>query len=223
MRRWTYISHIALGFSGALFFLALIYVMLSRLPVIDSLLAHSDQAAANTVKATGVIANASVEQAKQAVTIERDFRTLAWHVDRSMLKVNALLDSSNDVVKYHVGPLLDSVRKATDAIPETLKHVEDTADSSKAAIDSVKQVSDDVHATITDKRTSELITYLHDTGEHISSMSASGDKILSDGQWRAHQILHPDAKTKVKLGFWGSTWAGLQYLRSDVMPKISLF
>jgi len=42
---------------------------------------------------------------------------------------------------------------------------------------------------------------------HLVGMSASGDLMLADVQWKTHQLLHPD---RVKLGFWGGTWAGIQ-------------
>jgi hypothetical protein len=50
---------------------------------------------------------------------------------------------------------------------------------------------------------------------HFSGMSASSDSMLSDFQWKEHQLLHPD---KVKLTFWGGTFAGLQALHKLSPP-----
>lgn len=222
MRRWVLISHMALGFSGALCFLAITAVVTWNIPRVNSMLAHADKASENVVNVTKVIADGSEQQAAQAVQIERDVRALSWKVDRSLGHVNKLVDTAADQVK-HVGPLLDSMKKATDSIPGAVMEVADTAKQSTATLKSAQQVADDLHAKITDKRVDDLMSYVHDSGKHISSMTDSGAKMAADAQWKAHQWLHPDAKTKVKLGFWGSTWAGLEFIRNNVMPKIAVF
>ena len=61
---------------------------------------------------------------------------------------------------------------------------------------------------------------IDDLMEHIRSMSDSGDKMLADAQWKESQLLHPP---KRKLGFWAGTWAGFEYVRTQVLPKVTLF
>jgi hypothetical protein len=182
-----YISHIALGFSGALCFLVITGIMLYKLPVVSSLLAHADQAANNAVTATGVIANASAEQTKQAVAIERDIRGLAWHVDRTLLGVNrltgsgaALLNTANDQLA-HLGPLLDSIKRTSDAVPGTLSHLNDAADASRTTIAKVGDDADAVRARIEDQRITDLIAYLDGTAKHVEGISASGETIMANG------------------------------------------
>jgi hypothetical protein len=58
----------------------------------------------------------------------------------------------------------------------------------------------DLDSRINDPHVTNLVA-------HLAGMSASGDKMLADAQWKTHQLLHPD---RVKLGFWGGTWAGIQ-------------
>ena len=56
---------------------------------------------------------------------------------------------------------------------------------------------------------------LHATLVHAAGMSASGDLMLADAQWKTHQLLHPD---KIKLTFWGATWAGIKAIHSIEPP-----
>ena len=56
---------------------------------------------------------------------------------------------------------------------------------------------------------------LHATLVHAAGMSASGDLMLADAQWKTHQLLHPD---KVKLGFWGAAWAGVKAIHAIEPP-----
>jgi hypothetical protein len=59
--------------------------------------------------------------------------------------------------------------------------------------------------------------YVTDFTKHVDSMSASGDLMLADAQWKEHQLLHPD---KVKLGFWTGIDAGALWFHSHLMPPI---
>jgi hypothetical protein len=65
-----------------------------------------------------------------------------------------------------------------------------------------------LNARINDPHVTSLIT-------HLEGMSTSGDKMLVDAQWKTHQLLHPD---KVKLGFWGTTWAWIQAIHKLEPP-----
>ena len=67
----------------------------------------------------------------------------------------------------------------------------------------------DLDSRINDPHVTNLVA-------HLAGMSASGDKMLADAQWKTHQLLHPD---KVKLGFWGATWAGVKAIH-DIEPPI---
>lgn len=160
-------------------------------------------------KASSVWANASQKQADAADALIRDLRVISWHLDRSFLKLDTVLDTSNDQLK-HVGPLLDSVKTATDAVPDTLSHVNGAADASRGTIEALGRDADDIHAKLTDKRTDELI-------EHFRGMSASGDSLLADAAYKGHQLLHPD---KVKLTFWTGANATVKWIHANVIPPL---
>lgn len=187
MRRLMYISHIALGFSGALCFLVITAILLYKMPVVNSLLAHADAAANNAVTATGVVARSSAEQARQAVTIERDIRALTWHINRSLGSADRLMGAGTDVLRTvnfqasHIGPLLDSLRDASNSVPASLSHLSSTEDAATKTLASVQDDADAIRDRVSDKRVDELIDRLNGTAKHVQGMSESGDTILKNG------------------------------------------
>lgn len=114
--------------------------------------------------------------------------------------VQAAVTTANAQMEY-VGPLLESLRASSDAVPPTLAAVQGMAVQGGAAFGSLRDLAADQHIR-------EMVA-------HFDGMSASGDKMLADAQWKTHQLLHPD---KVKLGFWGATWAGIKAVKQLEPP-----
>jgi hypothetical protein len=78
----------------------------------------------------------------------------------------------------------------------------------------------DVHTTftnanakLTDPRVDRFMT-------HLDSTSGNFDKIVADGQVKAHKLLNPD---KVRLTFWTGTEAGLDWIHTYIIPSVMLF
>ena len=125
------------------------------------------------------------------------------------------------------GELIDA---AAISIEDVTKHVDTVADTATTTLASVSiltsevgskvpplleaytQTGDDLDATIKDNAPSLHLILVHGAG-----MSASGDLMLSDAQWKTHQLLHPD---KVKLGFWGGADATALWIHSRILPPI---
>lgn len=174
LRRQMFISHIVFGYAGASLVAALTVAVLTLLPKAESLLAHSDQMAVNGVKATGVIANSSAQEATEISALTRDVRAQMWHADRTLTTADGTLKTAQGTIGTlndqlaHVGPLLDSAKKATDAIPPVLN-------AATGTVAAAKPVLDHLDARITDEHVTKLMT-------HLEGMSASGDGILSDGR-----------------------------------------
>ena len=122
--------------------------------------------------ATDVWAQASRKQADAADALLRDLRVISWHLDRSFLKLDTVLDTSNEQIK-HVGPLLDSVRGATDAVPRTLSRVNMAVDESRGTLEALTLDADAIHARITDRRVDALL-------DDFRGMSGSGNVILGN-------------------------------------------
>jgi len=124
--------------------------------------------------ATDVWAQASLKQAAAADALLRDLRVISWRLDRSFLKLDTVLDTSNEQIK-HVGPLLDSVKGATDAVPRTLSRVNMAVDESRGTLEALTLDADAIHARITDRRVDALL-------DDLRSMTGSGAGILADGK-----------------------------------------
>ena len=129
-------------------------------------------------EATDVWAKSSQKQADAADALLRDLRVMSWHLDRSFLKLDTVLDTSNEQIK-HVGPLLDSVRKSSDAIPGTLDHVDRAADASTGAINASQRVVDDFHVRLTDKRIDALLDSFRGVADNANGIS-SNFRVVTD-------------------------------------------
>jgi hypothetical protein len=86
------------------------------------------------------------------------------------------------------------------AATATLSEGKRTIAAAQPLLAAFTQDGKDLDSRINDPHVTNLVA-------HLAGMSASGDKMLADAQWKTHQLLHPD---KVKLGFWGGSWAGIQ-------------
>ena len=133
------------------------------------------------------------------VTTQLQERTTAPHVIAAMDTFNTAaqkLGSTADSLSGTATALTGTATAATATIT--------TAGTTVAAFQPVlaafTQDGKDLDTRINDPHVTALVA-------HLVGMSASGDLMLADVQWKTHQLLHPD---RVKLGFWGGTWAGIQ-------------
>jgi ABC-type transporter Mla subunit MlaD len=176
-------------------------------PALAPTIAQLNGTMANLNSATGQWAAASKQQTASVSAIERDVRAQLWHVDRTLTDLDGTLTAAQgaiggvqrtlsvtDAQLTHVGPLLDSARAATNAIPP--------------AVAASTQTIKDIDARVADPHIASLVA-------HADGMSASGDKMLADAQYKTHELLHPD---KVKLGFWGATWAAIKAIHQIEPP-----
>jgi hypothetical protein len=156
------------------------------------------------------ISKATVKVGDILVTSQRQEQDTARAAQRTMASV--------DGVAAHINTLADSLAGTASAATGTLSAATDTLVEGKRTIAAAQpalaaytQSGNDLDALIRDNATP-----LHTTLVHVSGMSDSGDKMLADAQWKAHQLLHPD---KVKLGFWAAMWAGVKAIH-EIEPPI---
>ena len=128
LRELTYISHIALGFSGAVFFVVLTAGGFFLYPRVDALLAHADSAATNVTTATGVWANGAAAEARQVNQIAHDTRASIAATGRLADKLTELAGAATNQVNQ-VGPLLSSLKSSSDAIAPAIGQIGKTADA----------------------------------------------------------------------------------------------
>jgi hypothetical protein len=86
------------------------------------------------------------------------------------------------------------------AATATLGEGKRTIAAAQPLLEAFTQDGKDLDSRINDPHVTALVA-------HLAGMSSSGDLMLADAQWKTHQLLHPD---RIKLGFWGGTWAGIQ-------------
>lgn len=193
--------------AAGLFCMGSIGYRVLTIPDLRPTIAQLNGTLANLNAATGQWAAASKQQTASVSAIERDVRAQLWHVDRSLTALNGTLSAAQGAIRgvsttlsvtdaqlAHVGPLLDSARAATDSIPPAIA----------ASTHTIK----DLDARVNDPHIAGIVA-------HADGMSANGDKMLADAQWKTHQLLHPD---KVKLGFWGMTWAAIKAIHQIEPP-----
>jgi len=133
LRRLTYFSHMALGFSGAVFFCVLIGGAFYLLPRVESLLAHADTAASNATTATGIWANSAASQAHQVQKIADDARASIVATGRLADKLTELAATTKGQVQQ-LGPLLASVKTASDSIAPAVDKIGTTAEAGTALL-----------------------------------------------------------------------------------------
>lgn len=200
--------------AAGLFCMGSIGYRVLTIPNLTPTVAQLNGTLSNLNSATGQWAAASKQQTASVAAIERDVRAQLWHVDRSLTALDGTLTAAQgaiggvrttlsvtDAQLAHVGPLLDSARAATDAVPVTMGKLNATVDAST-------QTVKDLDARVNDPHVAGIIA-------HADGMSESGDKMLADAQWKTHELLHPD---KVRLGFWGALWVGIKAVHQIEPP-----
>lgn len=160
LRRLAYVSHVALGFAGAAFFVGLIVVGFMLMPRVESILAHSDRAAENVTTATGVWANAAVDQANQVGKITHDARASIVATGRLADKLTELAGTSRDQVKQ-LGPLLSSLKDSSDAAAPAIDKIGNAAQAGAELLDTT-------HATVSE--ISPLLATYQRTGNDLNAI-----------------------------------------------------
>lgn len=194
LRRQAFIAHIVFGYAGAALVGALTVAVITLLPKVDSLLAHSDQGAVNVVKATGVVANASVDEARQVTALTRDVRAELWHVDRTLTATDGAIGAAQGTLgalsgdattlnaqMEHVGPLLDSLRASSDAVKPALQAV-------TATVAAGQPVLTHLDARITDKHVDALLANLDSTSANVASTTKNTAAMTLDGSKVTHHF-----------------------------------
>ena len=130
--------------------------------------------------------------------------------------VTAAMDTFNTAAQK-LGGAADNLSGTATALTGTANAATATLDEGQRTVAAAQPLlaaytrsGDDLDSLIRDNAAP-----LHTTLVHAAGMSASGDLMLADAQWKTHQLLHPD---KVKLGFWGATWAGIKAIHSIEPP-----
>ena len=150
----------------------------------------------------GLLPNATKVETKVGdaiVTTQLQERTTAPHVIAAMDTFNTAAQKLGTTADSLSGTATALTGTAT-AATATITTAGTTVAAFQPVLAAFTQDGKDLDTRINDPHVTALVA-------HLVGMSASGDKMLADAQWKTHQLLHPD---KVKLGFWGGTWAGIQ-------------
>lgn len=142
------------------------------------------------------------------VTTQLQERTTAPHVIAAMDTFNTAAQKLGTTADSLSGTATALTGTAT-AATATLGEGKRTIAAAQPVLAAFTQDGKDLDTRINDPHVTALVA-------HLAGMSASGDLMLADVQWKTHQLLHPD---KVKLGFWGATWAGVKAIH-DIEPPI---
>ena len=159
----------------------------------------------------GLLPNATKVETKVGdaiVTTQLQERTTAPHVIAAMDTFNTAAQKLGTTADSLSGTATALTGTAT-AATATLSEGKRTIAAFQPVLAAFTQDGKDLDSRINDPHVTNLVA-------HLAGMSASGDKMLADAQWKTHQLLHPD---KVKLGFWGATWAGVKAIH-DIEPPI---
>jgi hypothetical protein len=133
------------------------------------------------------------------VTTQLQERTTAPHVIAAMDTFNTAAQKLGTTADSLSGTATALTGTAT-AATATITTAGTTVAAFQPVLAAFTQDGKDLDTRINDPHVTALVA-------HLVGMSASGDLMLADVQWKTHQLLHPD---RVKLGFWGGTWAGIQ-------------
>lgn len=110
-------------------------------------------------------ADAAQSQAQDVSSLIADFRASLKKIDAASGNAGTLLGTLNDQAK-HVGPLLDSMKTATDAVP-------DAVSKAGTAAQSAGNMFGTLNTRLSDPAVAQLVAHLNGTAEHIDS--ATGD------------------------------------------------
>ena len=150
----------------------------------------------------GLLPNATKVETKVGdaiVTTQLQERTTAPHVIAAMDTFNTAAQKLGTTADSLSGTATALTGTAT-AATATITTAGTTVAAFQPVLAAFTQDGKDLDTRINDPHVTALVA-------HLVGMSASGDLMLADVQWKTHQLLHPD---RVKLGFWGGTWAGIQ-------------
>ncbi len=166
-----------------------------------------------TGKPCGLLANLNkaVVDTKDAIVVTQiQERQIAPHTVAAMDTLKA--------AATHMSGTADALTGTANAATGTAQALTGTLEEGKRALflsgpllESFTRSGDDLDALL--KQNADP---LHQIIVHSAGMSASGDKMMSDAQWKTHQLIHPD---KVRLGLWGSVWAAVKAIH-DIEPPI---
>lgn len=141
-------------------------------------------------KPCGTLAEVNKSMVKlQDVTV-----TLQRQVGQSATLVNAASSSiQKATMDVHTMALAGTdTEKAATAALSTAK---ETIADAQPVLQSLRQDEESANNAVTDFDNLLRSPDLASTMEHVEGMTASGDKMLSDAQWKEHELLHP-TKTK---------------------------
>jgi hypothetical protein len=128
---------------------------------------------------------------------------------------NAALAVSD--MSAHLDKVTDAATAATVQAQRDLATLNGSIGAAKPLLDAFTADGQDLDTAIKSANAQINNPVVADFEKHVDGMSASGDLMLSDAQWKEHQLLHPD---KVKLGFWGTADATAMWIHSHVLPPI---
>lgn len=201
LRQLTYISHMALGYSGAMFFVVLTIGAVVLFPRIEALLATSNNAASNVVTASGVWANSAVNEANQVNAIARDTRASIVATGRLADKLTELAGATKSQVDQ-VGPMLSSVKTTADGAADLLASTKGTTDKLpplvgdlRAALQGIPPIELQAQSTLSDFDKLLASKSLSDAIAGVASTTQNTGKISGDLYVYAHPILNPDPCT----------------------------
>ena len=126
----------------------------------------------------------------------------------------AAMDTFNNAAQK-LGETVDSIADTSQALTGTANAATVTLQTTGTTIAAFQPVLSHADAAVTDLDMRINDPHVTSLVAHLEGMSVSGDKMMVDAQWKTHQLLHPD---KVKLGFWGTTWAGIQAIHKLEPP-----
>ena len=133
----------------------------------------------------------------------------ALQVKQSGVLIDAAAKSITQVSE-HVNLAADSATSALATVSVDLTMLQPTIKATTPLLLNAGDAVQDIDAFIKDN--SPLV---HTNLVNVAGMTNSGNLMLIDAQWKTHELLHPD---KVRLGFWGATWAGIKAIHSIEPP-----
>ncbi len=131
---------------------------------------------------------------KSAVKLQDVTVTLQRQVSQSAALVDAASESLRET-SAGVNAALASLSKLTDNGAETAAQATEDLRTMNQTIAALQPVVEHADAAVGHLDALVGAPELHSTLKHVDSMSASGDKMLADAQWKEHALLHP---TKAK-------------------------
>lgn len=118
--------------------------------------------------------------------------------------------------------LFDNLDGTVNDLRGTIKAITRTSDAATTTLDETQNTVAALNPllagstkTITDLDTLVADPSIVRTLDHVQSMTASGDKIAADAAFETDKLVHPPKK---KVTFWGSVYAGVEWLHKVEPP-----